>query len=329
MYVYLLNLHFSTGNQVDQRFSILTKQLKGEIVTIEELVSRIENAPMIPKAKCYHLWFIYGWKDFISGQLTEPPLANHSKYHGFCLTRENGDVKLRAKRLPQHTVLVPKSGIRLMKDGHCLEKIGPADFRVEKIKFDAIMRGVNIHLSKLPLERRMSITASWDRLRKRLEDLPRKCHGFPKMDLSIFPKQSSVITQIPEHLQVRTDVPPLTGQFYQEEITDGSIDDEVAVNMDVCIYTSTRKWRPWLGRVVKVLENKMFLMQWYKRKSSQSSVFTAVVNSDGSPYINEISNESVMFWMISEPESRTSDSFSLSQYSLLAIEREYEEIDSK
>ena len=50
---------------------------------------------------------------------------------------------------------------------------------------------------------------------------------------------------------------------------------------------------------------------------------------DGSPYLNELSNDSVMFWMMSKPQSKKSHSFSLSLYSLQAIQREYEEIDPR
>ena len=43
----------------------------------------------------------------------------------------------------------------------------------------------------------------------------------------------------------------------------------------------------------------------------------------------ELDYETVMFWMMSEPQSRTDNSFSLSPYWLETIEREYEVYDDK
>ena len=46
-----------------------------------------------------------------------------------------------------------------------------------------------------------------------------------------------------------------------------------------------------------------------------------------SPNLSEISNSSVMFWMMSEPSSRTDNSFRLTPPWLQTIEKEYESLD--
>jgi hypothetical protein len=327
----MFNLLFQIGNQCDQRFSILATQFKSEITTIESLIEKIENSPMTPKPKCVRLWYIFDWNNYITPQLADPPLSNHSKYNSFIISLEDGEAKFRGKKLPQHSdsELVPRAGIRLVKANHGYGPVGTADFRIEKIKFDSIQKGINIFLSKLPLEKRMSITTSWDALRSTLEALPKRSGNLQKMILTDFPLQTEVIVTAPSHLVPDDDIPQLTGDLHPEEIVDGSIEDEAALDMDVCIYTTDKKSRPWLGRIVKLLENKRFMLQWYSRKSVRSSVFYAKNNPDGSPYLNELSNETVMFWMMSEPQSRKSNIFALSPYSLQTIQREYEEIDQR
>ena len=129
------------------------------------------------------------------------------------------------------------------------------------------------------------------------------------MLLTDFPKQIEVYPVVPEHLRVVEDTHELTGDLYPEEIFDGHLEDEVAVGMDVCIYTEDSRSRPWVGRIVQLRENKRFVLQWYTRKSGRGKVFTCLNNSDGSPSLSELDNDTVMFWMMSEPQSRTSTSF--------------------
>jgi hypothetical protein len=324
-----IHTNFISGNQCDQRFSILTNEFASEITTIEDLKEKITKAPMIPKAICRSLLYIFSWKCFIINQLSDPPLENHSKYNSFLILMEDGKAKLRAKKLPQDTQLVPRAGIRLLKEGHGYGPVGPAEFRIEKLNFDKIMRGLNIYLSKLPMEGRMRIQTSWDNLRATLEGLPKRSVNMEKMDLTEFPRLTEEVPSLPEHLCVVDETPQLTGDLFPEEINFGHLEDEVALGMDVCIYTEDKRWRPWLGRIVKILENKQFVLQWYCRKSVRSSVFTALQNKDGSPSLAELDNDTVMFWMISEPQSRTVNTFSLSPYCLKTIEREYEEMDRK
>lgn len=314
---------------MDQLFSILASEFKSEIITVDDLKSKIVNAPIKPKPICRTLWYTFGWNSYITPQLADPPLVNHSRYNSFLISLEDGLAKLRGKKLPQHTQLVPRAGIRLVKEDQDNGPVGVSEFRIWKLKFDEINKGLNIFLSKLPLEKRMRIRTSWDGLRETLEGLPRRSENLEKMILTDFPEQTEEIPILPEHLCVVDETPELMGDLYPEEICDGHLEDEVAVGMDLCIYTQDERSRPWVGRIVQVLENKRFKLQWFVRKTVRSKIFTALNNADGSPSLVELDNETVMFWMMSEPQSRSSTSFSLSAYWLQTIQREYEEIDKR
>ena len=285
---------------------------------------------MIPKPICRSLWYIFGWKTYIEKHLTDQPLEMHSKYNSFIISVENGDVKLRVKKLPQDEIKVPRAGIRLLKEGHQCGPIGIADFRVERLNFDQIMRGLHIFLSGLPLDRTMKIQTSWDALRKKLCDLPSKVDSFPSMKLTNLPKFEEDTPVVPEALVQTNDIPEIRGELYPENpVLNMQLEDEVQVGMDICVYTKEEKSRPWLGRVVKLLGEKKFIIHWYTRKTSKSTLFKALNNSDGSPSLTELDNDTVMFWMVSEPQSRKENSFSVSSYWLQTIMLEYKEMDGK
>ena len=133
----------------------MANQFKSEITTIEELKDKIVKAPILPIPICRSLLYTFYWKGFISDKLCSPALKYQSKYNSFIFTMEQGKVHLRAKKLPQDTILVPRPGIKLIHESIVFEPVGPSDFRVEGIKFDEIQRGLNLFLAKLPLERKM------------------------------------------------------------------------------------------------------------------------------------------------------------------------------
>ena len=233
-------------------------------------------------------------------------------------------MKFFGKKLPQDTQLVPRSGIRLIKENIDFEPVGPADYRVENIKFDEILRGLQIYLAKLHIRDRVPIISSWDRLRDHLENLPNRSINFPKMKIVELPKQEVEVLQVPEYLQDEDEGMELTGDKFNESVDEGDVDVDLAVGMDVCIYTKNHG-RPWVGRVIELLEDKHFIIQWFKRKTVRSKMFFAMTNSDGSPNISELEYETIMFWQFSE--NRTNTSFTLSNFWLENIEREYKTYD--
>ena len=64
--------------------SILTQEFKkSEIKTVEELIQLIENSSIKPKPDCETLEYIWNWRDYISGYLSDKELQNHSFYNAF------------------------------------------------------------------------------------------------------------------------------------------------------------------------------------------------------------------------------------------------------
>ena len=307
-------------------FSMLATQFKSEITTLEDLKEKILQAPIVPKPICRSLLYTFDWKGFITDKLCDPGLKYQSKYNSFIFTMEKKKVHLRAKKLPQHSDLVPRAGIQLINENIDFEPIGPSEFRIEKIKFDKIMQGLDRFSSKLPLEQRMSIQTSWDKLRDQLEGLPRRTENLEKMKLLDLPKQAqSTPTVVPDHLIQVDDHQELSGATYPEDANEGVFGEELAVGMDVVVYTEEQQGRPWVGRIVKLLENGNFLLHWYVRKTTRSKTFSALINPDGSPSLSELESGMAMLWCMSE--NRREDSFTLSAYWLETIKREYETLD--
>ena len=275
---------------------------------------------------CESLDFIFGWKSFVTPWLTDPPLANHSKYHSFALQKEGGKVKFRAKRLPQDTELVPRAGIRLLLDETIFYPVDSADFRTEEILFDKIFKAVSTITSKMPLCEKMRIQNSWDRLRGSLESFPRRRTSLRKMIITDLPKQAKNDLPIaPDFLRDAEDGNTISGDLHEEDIEEGSL-EEIHEDMDVCVYTEVSVGRPWVGRVKQMLPGRKFVIQWFNRKSGRGKTFTAMTNEDGTPNLSELELDTIMFWAMTE--NRKVDSFILSQFWLESIRLEYEKLDS-
>ena len=225
--------------------------------------------------------------------------------------------------------MVPRAGIRIINEGVEFEPVGPAEYRVDTIKFDEIMKGINIYLSKQPLGKRMEVSQSWERLRKKIESLPERSENFPKMKLNDLPRLVREPLHVPDHLMEEEEDADneLTGDIYPEDVTDGDVDSEISLGMDVCIYTESKRGRPWVGRIVQLLEGRRFIIHWYSRKSSRSKLFEASYNADGSRSVSEMENQMVMFWQMTH--KRTQTSFYLETFWLETIEREYNVLDGE
>ena len=331
-YVEQVTCHFlivgHTGNECDQTFSVLANEFKKEeMLTIEVLKERILNAPLVPKPICRSLDFVYDWKSFITPRLSERPLSNHSKYFCFNFVIESGQVKFRGKLLPQlpDSYFVPRSGIRLIREGADFLPIGVADFRVSDIKFDDIMKSLSKYTEKLPLQQRMAVNSSWERHRKHLEDLPSKIRQYPLMKLDDLPVQVVVqVDEVPDYLADEEEVAELRGDIYEEDVPEGNLAD-IGVGADVCVYTEDKVSRPWVGRITQVLNQQSLEIHWFSRKTPRGKTFSALNKPDGSPYLSVLEKDSIMFWHMSE--KRTETEFSLSSYWIEVISNEYRELD--
>ena len=302
-------------------------------MTVEELIDKVLYSPIRPKPKVESLLFVWDWKSFIQPNLTDIPLENHTKYNSFAIVKEQGMVKLRAKRLPQFDdkELQPRAGIRLYKKGCVFDAVGAADFRVEEIKFDLIMKGILKYASKLPEERQRGVLNSWGKLRDTLDSLPNRRSTFPSMKLEDLPVQkvdlaSSRTASNSDLLDPIDSIETaIRGEIFPEEVTVGAY-SEISVNTDVCVYTSDITSRPWVGRVTKLLEGEKFEIVWFTRKRGRGGVFRMMKDQQGNQIKAVLDLNSVMFWHMSE--NRSDESFTLSPYCLEAIRVEYLELDA-
>ena len=126
-------------------------------------------------------------------------------------------------------------------------------------------------MSKLPPAERRPVLDSWDRLRDTIESLQNRSIHFPKMKIKDLPEQTVVDSQLHFTLDEESeDGMELAGDKYPEYVEEGDIDTELRENTDVCIYTNERSGRPWMGRVLQVLEDHRFIVHWFTRKTSRS-----------------------------------------------------------
>ena len=230
----------------------------------------------------------------------------------------------RAKKLPQDVAAVPRAGIHLLKEGVVFIPVAAADFRTHEIPFDSIFKTVKIFTSKLPPEEKLQVQNSWDRLRDSMESTERRSYVLTKMDILQLPKQTqSEISALPSYLQETTSDKVISGNLCDESVDEGDL-DEICEKMDVCVYTSAKVGRPWVGRVKEMLPGNRFIIQWYSR-SGRGKIFQAMKCGDESPNLSELSMETIMFWNMSE--SRKDESFTLSNFWLENMKVEYSKID--
>lgn len=242
--------------------------------------------------------------------------------------KEDGHVKLRGKKLPQHadSTLYPRAGIQLLKEDTQFGPVGAASFRVEDIQFDQIFRGITKFVSKLPLEEKMTIITSWDNLRQTLESLPGKSDNLRKMKLKDLPQQileeANEDTEEPDENDEENQ---MTGNLCPETIVEGNLEDDINVGTDVCVYTETIQGRPWVGRVQELLPDKKFRINWFSRRTGRGKIFRSLKSADGSLSVSDLDYDSIIFWDMSE--NRTKESFSLANFWLESMRLEYLKLD--
>ena len=178
-----------------------------------------------------------------------------------------------------------------------------------------------------PQDRKVA-EASWEKLRTQLENIPKRMKNLPPLKLSSLPRQKPGIQAVvPDYLEsvLIEDLPDLGGEHCILEPIDGKFEIEISPQMDVAVYTHSMKDRPWLGRVLTILESESsFEVQWFK-KMSRTLKFSAMFNSDGSPLTSVLPLESVMMWEFST--NKQIDSFDVSRDWFAKILRDYESHD--
>ena len=134
----------------------------------------------------------------------------------------------------------------LLKDNIHFVPVGSSEFRTENIPFDSILKTVKTVTSMLPSQKANDIQQKWDDKREDLDRVVRRRKYLPKMDILSLPKQ--VYEEILEEVSLDDEDHEghvITGKFCDEEPEVGVL-SEVSVDDDVCVYTSSRKCRPWV-----------------------------------------------------------------------------------
>ena len=317
-----------TGNIVDQKFSILTQELKkSEIKTLEDLVDLIENSPINPKPDVESLRWTWDWKQFITGHLSEKKLENHSFFNAFRIVQEDGTTRLRVKRLPQETLWGPPTGVNLLKKNITYDPVQASEFRVASLNLDKVVHDLQRYFQKMPTHVRVTVSNSWNKLKETLEALPRMRNNLPPMKLLDLPKLPGHVTPVlPDHYEFVAekpyDLPELVGQVCEVDL----FDEHIQEGVDVVVYTKSKVGRPWVGRVQEILPGQKFVIHWYDRQG-KSLKFHQMMKSKKEPYLSKLPNSSVMFWSVFV--NRTETSFQLTPYWLTKIAKEYEKYDLK
>ena len=129
---------YCLGNEVDQLFSILTKEFKTEIRCPQDLLQIIKSAPIKPKPVVGSLDYAFDWKGFIEPLLAggTKALKNHTVFHSFKWSKEGDITRFRGKLLPQDpdSEFGPQHGIQLVTPGVDFSPVGPAELRIEKLE---------------------------------------------------------------------------------------------------------------------------------------------------------------------------------------------------
>ena len=275
------------------------------------------------------LLYIWDWRGYITPKLSKISLQNHSFYHSFQLKREEGQVVFRAKKYSQMTEWVPEVGIKLLRDGFESSPVPASEFRIETLNLDKVYSDLYTKFfPTLETRDRQEAEVSWERLRTKLENLPKKRDNLPPMKLSSLPRVSPRPNPlIPNYLEpvLNEEVPELVGEHIILEPIEGQFDVEIMPGMDVAVYSHSVKDRPWLGRVLRIEKEKArFEVHWFKRRG-RSNTFCGMYQGDRTPFKSALPLETVMMWEFSS--NKNEDSFDLSKDTLDKIMREYSSHD--
>ena len=309
-----------TGFAPDQMFSILAAVFKKtNIPTLEDLIMLIENSPIRPAPIVECLDYIFDWKEHISSQLAAP-LKNHTFPKAFLISREDEMTKLRYKWLPQGAEWMPKSGIKLLKDNPDLGPVGAAPFRFESLEMDDIEASLRTkYFPTLNAHVKLSVAASWQRLRRKLESTERKKNFLPKMKLKNLPISGQQPIDVFEFHEEEVNRRDVEGEIYAEKL------GQVTVGEDIAVYTDEKDGRPWVGRILTVNETDI-VIHWYARKKKKFT-YEELKNKDGSPQTDKILRESILFRCISSVSGKAS--FQITPTWMTKILNEYERLDKK
>ena len=223
----------------------------------------------------------------------------------------------------------PEEGIRLLRENVQFSSVEVSAFRVEALSLDKIFSDLYTkYFPTLELAVRKDAEASWEKLRSVLENLPRRRPNLPPMRLLGLPQQVIEPHVCPPHYIepfLNNEVPELLGERFILEPSDSEFSSDIRTDMIVAVYTKSKMNRPWLGVVLKGLDDgQNFQVQWYKRRG-RSLNFEASNNKDGTRYTSVLDSSTVMFWEFHD--KRGEDWFTVSKEWLVKIKDAYDSHD--
>ena len=245
------------------------------------------------------------------------------------LTLDKSDVliaaSLRAKRLPQDRNYTPEKGIKMLNENVVFHPVPSADFRIDSLNIPKVVHDLQSYFSRMPTQIRVDVASSWDRLRNRLESLPRRLPFLPPMRIESLLKMSptDVILAIPDEYAFVNDdldaLPDISGDHHEEG-------PSVSVGQDIVVYTEVVLGRPWVGRVKEVYpESKEFLLQWFERSGKSTHFRAMTFGTDKKPFVTKLEDSCIMYNEISVHKGDLD--FHISHYWISKIMKSYKEQD--
>ena len=182
-------------------------------------------------------------------------LKNHTTFNSFKWTKEDSVVRFRAKPLPQDSEAMfrPRYGLQLVNSDISYEPVGAAEFRIEKLDLERVLLSMRKYFDTLEAPEKMDVVNSWDKFKEEIERLPmkRQLNLFPTMKLSDLPKQVSEPSPSSSSQFEISAEHQLHGEHVDLDARDGDTED-LEVGTEICVYTDVKKWRPWLGKGLKM-----------------------------------------------------------------------------
>ena len=115
------------------------------------------------------------------------------------------------------------------------------------------------------------------------------------------------------------DIPELQGEIFPVELIEADFSSECVPGLNVCVYTSQKRLRTWVGRVESRADETSFYMRWFVKKTERNVYYESDLSLD------IIDDASVILWGFGCNQSSTS--FEISSYYKLRIREMYSEHD--
>ena len=189
--------------------------------------------------------------------------------------------------------------------------------------FNRISECLVKYFRRMPLQVAVSVRQSWENILTKLQGLPGEIYRFPEMNLQDLPSadEHPVEHRVPDHFnfvedEVDNPLPQIVGHEFPERLFDHSIKE----GADVAVLPQGNQESPWFGRILEIKPNRHFSIHWFERRG-KSLKFRPMFTSDGTRYVSDIENDSVMCWDISL--HKFDDSFHISAATFDKIMREF------